>query len=1212
VHIRPIRPRARGATTAVALLVAALFLAAAPARAADCALADFAYNAACGPEFTTPAWGDGAGWTDPSKYSTIQLADLSGDGIDELIGRNDDGLEIWRFDTTVGQWRPAIGADGQPEVLRDFRSPLPWEAGPSWKQAMYYATIQTADLNGDGRREILARFPNGMHVFGYTPPSGSKGIDGGTWKVLSANGPFDDGTGYTDPSQYLTIHAIDAVQGQPGALVAQSSSDLVMFRWNGSGWTQVQPGPLGLSSTNPRYYLNLQTAELVRGASGSPSPVQSVVTRNGGGISAQYLADGRWQALGAQPNPGPFGDIYPSPDCPFTAGGDDSQCFTASPSFYETLRFGDVVGDVGAGAAREMLGRATDGLRVWQLSSDGTRWSRLSTLTDLQGGANLPPGRWSSIRLGRILGQKNQQVLALDGTGVQAWTYNASGNSWTKLAPSAPLALGGTMWDSNPSYYATIQTGDVTGNGHDAVIARGPFGIRTWFYDLRPGSGWTSWLPQDTSSYPQFTGGQAAAFTTLNTQARQAGVIPQGAGSVRDIWTQENAPSADQLNALQQGILRFAGCSGGAGGNPPYASCTPPAGSSGFTAADWTAVVNQVLAELGWARSVGDFFASLEALREKSFLAYGAELNAIAGKLNLEGAAGNETDVEGAEIASSVLGIVGALAALLPGPGEGIGTALDVAGELVGLVASTSPTLTSEFPARYADLQAKFATMLTETDKGLEVQSQEVRQSYGLLRLVAQLTAGNGPWSNPDNVGLESANDQGFALWVNQQLLPSLYARYDVSECARGGSFNLCGKNFAPGPETIGDDDAFTTIGPFPTKGDISHPATPCDLRFALGTGNCVFTSLPNDIATKVWGPLSDTCRYVPGNSLSKWTFDCNVGVNKDSSVPQAIGTLNGWTFTNYCFDALADTDVHPCSATSGRVTLGPRGRVTLAGTVALRRGFRVRSARIGPGGLLNQRGGPWGGRPDLARTLSGRPLRAVAVAVGASPGRAGRARSPRVRLVLGRTVGRARRYRLTVDRVRVAAPSACRALAASDAREAPPAVLTTVLRLSDGARTRTLRVRGHWRCVRGGGHVVRTLRPLASRRPARRPGLRVSLAGPRAVTPGALATYRVRLTNARPRRQRLVASLWRVRAHGATFAVGAGGPRRDGRQLGRSTWRIKELRRGRTAVRALRVRVPRTSATRVCVAAGAVADSARPAAARICARVLAAAPVTG
>ena len=89
------RVRTAGCLLGVAIVVIGVMMAVSPAaRAANCALADFAYNGACGPEFESPAWGDTPGWTDPSKYSTIKLADITGNGTDELIARNDDGLEI--------------------------------------------------------------------------------------------------------------------------------------------------------------------------------------------------------------------------------------------------------------------------------------------------------------------------------------------------------------------------------------------------------------------------------------------------------------------------------------------------------------------------------------------------------------------------------------------------------------------------------------------------------------------------------------------------------------------------------------------------------------------------------------------------------------------------------------------------------------------------------------------------------------------------------------------------------------------------------------------------------------------------------------------------------------------------------------------------------------------------------------------------------------
>src|SRR3954452_11106902 len=133
---------------AVLVGTAGLLATSAPAGATTCKEPDVAYNATCGPEFESPAWGDAAGWTDPTKYATIQLADITGDGSEELIARNDSGLEIWRFDTGVGQWRPAIGGDGLPDVIRDLHPPLPADdVRGSWSDPATSSTIQTADLN---------------------------------------------------------------------------------------------------------------------------------------------------------------------------------------------------------------------------------------------------------------------------------------------------------------------------------------------------------------------------------------------------------------------------------------------------------------------------------------------------------------------------------------------------------------------------------------------------------------------------------------------------------------------------------------------------------------------------------------------------------------------------------------------------------------------------------------------------------------------------------------------------------------------------------------------------------------------------------------------------------------------------------------------------------------------------------------------------------
>ncbi len=1154
------------------------------ARAADCSLADYGYNAACGPEFETPAWGDGAGWLDPSKYTTIQLADLTGNGKDELIGRNDAGLEIWEFDTAVGQWRPAVDASGNPQVLTDFRSPLPSEAGPNWRQAQYYSTIQTADLNGDGAAEIIARFPDGMRVYRYTPAKGTKSIDGGSWSVVSRNGPFSDADGGADPAVYLTIHAVSATAKTPGRLIGQTKSGVVAYRWTGSGWTRDTAQPLTEFQSNPAYYLDTTVAPLPSGSGAVPALIQ----RDPGGIYAQYETQYElWQRLDKPPRV--LTDVSLQGDCPFSRSSPD--CFGSSPSYYETLRFANVDG----GTGDEMLARTSDGLLAFKLLADG-KWQRLATLGDLKGSATelaQTPGRWSSIRTGDVLGNGRDQVLALDGGGLQTWSYDPKANTWTKVSPSAALNLTGDMWGKNASYYSTLRVGDVTGDGHDAVIARGPFGIRTWFYDLRGNSGWTSWLPQDTSSYPQFSGARAAAFTALTALAKQRGLIPGDVSSIRDVWTAENPPPGQTLDDLLQNLPLplVGGCSGEDNLTPPhYQTCTVPAGASGFTAADWTAVVNQALAEVYSVKQVLGFFASLDSLRGSTFLADGNELSTIATQLGIQGAAGTTTTVEPGEIAATILEVAGALAGEVPGIGPG----LEVAGDLVGLMTSGSKTLTSQFQSTYAGLQEKFTASITEVKKSLEVQSQEVRQNYGLLSLITQLTAPKtatatkGPWYQPDTIGLESADNQGFALWVYKKLLPTLYARYTISNC-KNTNDQLCQVS-GPAAGRWGDPPGFSLIGVAPRYPD------PCSFvgEAPFGGWECTFQALSDPAASTVWGEQADTCKYNGSNAKTKWTFGCNLGVNKQSSIGLGEGTANGWDFSNYAGDPVPSTSV------SGRASIGPGRAVSLTGSVTLPHGFHVESVTVLADRLLDQTRG----LGELVHRDSGRAVGTLRLT---PQSRAGAFLSPvgaqpLARLQLRHVAAGQLAYDLTLNRVDVGVPAACQQLPASDALATPPFGLDTALRLSDDHATQTISLPAAWRCIRDRAGTISALELIPPRRQPERVGLAVSIAGPRAVTPGAKLTYLVRVDNhRRGPRNRLISSLWHVVVQSLLSPIPLGVPPR----ANFLAWRLGELRRGRSETRRVAVRIPEMATGHVCITVVAAADSARPATARICPRIV-------
>ena len=774
------------ASTALLAAVAFALASSSPAAADGCPSTDDGYTSNCGPTFAVPSWTDAGGWSDPSQYSTIQLADFNGDGRDELLGRSDAGLEIYRFDTTLGQWRPQVDASGVPQLLSEFTSFLPSsESNPANpNQAKFYSTIQAADIDGQPGEEILARFQDGMHVYQYTPPAGGNGIDGGSWRRFFG-GPFGDAAGYDDASLYSTIGVGQFRQGDRPLLFARKHSSgfpdapLVFYKWDGAAWDKVaMPYDyegyffdfIDSNCSQPSCYLSLQASNLAPGGRGNDSAPGSAPddsaeltgrTRVGAGLW-DIDALGRWSFLNLDydfrlEGLPPFADGSDSgyPDCPFSAGGatgaGSADCVGSSPSYYETFQAADVDGVPGD----ELLARASDGLRVrkWVPGSSGGSWNLLTTLTAPAGAASsVPGGLWGSIRIGNVDGIGWNEVLVLDpnGTGLQAWAYDPGPKVWNLLRASPSLQLGSDPWLSRPEYYSTIQVGDVDGDGRDDVVARGPYGIRTWFYDRRGTGGWERYLDD---GYPSFaTAAQNDAFGVLNSQAKAQGVITGTQQSVRDVWASENAP-ADTWPGLQTDLLAIGNCSGQTSLRPPqYAACTPPVSSpspaySGDEwAGAWTAVINELMVENDDALKAVAFFAELKGMRDDLFLQENAELPAIGGDLGLQAAAGSTAQFDMQAYMAGGLGIAASIAGAIPG-GTEASAILWVGSEIASLIPQSSPTATSTFPSTYAGLAEKFAQMVSETEKGIVVMSQQVRGDASLLRLVGQLRR-NGVWTH--------------------------------------------------------------------------------------------------------------------------------------------------------------------------------------------------------------------------------------------------------------------------------------------------------------------------------------------------------------------------------------------------------------------------------------------------------------------------------
>jgi FG-GAP-like repeat len=1249
--------------SAVAVVVATMAAAPGVAGAQQCPEAKPTYFDACGPTFVVPAWGDAGGWTDPSKYSTIQLADFNGDGKDELLARNDQGLEIYWFDTTLGQWRPQVDADDLPQVLTDFRSPLPNETpATDWTKAEYYSTIQAADIDGQPGAEILARFSDGMHVYKYAPPTGTNTIDGGSWRT-GTGGPFSDAGGYADPSLYSTIHVGKfRSEDAPLMFARTNNSYLSWYEWSGGTWTRVTrinalgefdiDGFADPACALPACYLDLKTGNVGAIDPDAPDDTEEVLGRLGFGVSLWDIdVFNSWGplygGLGAD-QLGAFADV-PGPlvytglpdrpgDCPFSArgasGAGSGDCLGSSPSYYETLQAADIDGKPGD----ELLARASDGLRVrtWDPGNQPPpcceiqpHLDALPTLTALGGAASsVQPGAWGSIRTGDINGDQRDEVLALDANGLEAYNYAPSSQTWTQLPGS--LGLTGD-WLTDPASYATIQVGDVDGDGKDDVVARGPYGIRTWFYNRRGTGGWERYL---SGGYPAFQGGHSGAsgyqngFDAFNKVAAFDGDLTKSQSSVRDVWTQANASSAADLTNLQQdltnlqnGILRFAGCVEPPNPGSPlsYQSCARPSNAvlsqagvqtdstgvpiNNFDAVDWTWVVNEVLAEIAMAQAVVEHFVDVNTMREGVFESETNALPAIGNDLQLAGAANNTTSFSFQNMFAGASGIAASLAGLIPGEGAVASAGMWVASELASMLPSASATATSTFQTTYAGLLTKLATAQDEMATALSSQTQQVFADQGLRDLVGQLRS-RGTWI-PDTDGMQSASRQAFSLETYQALLPTMYSRWVVTGCTTNDSIGLVCKDLPSGSDVVGRTSTSAIwLGPT-TSGTCTggYDVISCDYGQNPG-------KIPDSIANIVWGPVSDTCNYQPPNKNTLWTYGCSLGVPTATSIG---ADSPGWSFANEIGNPIVGNVGGAARATrtvvrAGAARVGPSAQATQGGSgaraardrlgplrfrgrVSVPRGLRLRRARVVVARTLYEHGR----REELARSGSGRRLRPFALEhVRGGLFTARRRGALRVRLQLRRLdAGAAARVdlRLTRARIRDIRPL-CTVLPASVHLVGRPLELETRLRLRDGTVKSAVTLRQRWRCVRDRKGEFTGIRPIKPRRPAARPGLAVRLGAPRVSASGRRATVLVTVVNQRRRRpSRVVSSLWDLRVTG-----GASGSQRS---VG-----FKRLRAGRSRTVRLTVPVPRRARERVCVRVAANAASARGAIARRCARV--------
>jgi hypothetical protein len=193
-----------------------------------------------------PTWSslfsDANGWTASKYYTTIRFPDLDGDGRADVCGRGPDAAGNVRIWCGLSN-----GSNG-------FAAPTAWNTtfgDPAWDDDQYDSTIQFADADGDGRDDLCGR-----------GPGGGPGSQIGIWCALS-NGSSGFGTptlwnGSIGNATWNSAPYYGTIRVGKGFVCGRGSSGVYCAYSNGTSFKyQVLESPNESDANgwlNPQYY----------------------------------------------------------------------------------------------------------------------------------------------------------------------------------------------------------------------------------------------------------------------------------------------------------------------------------------------------------------------------------------------------------------------------------------------------------------------------------------------------------------------------------------------------------------------------------------------------------------------------------------------------------------------------------------------------------------------------------------------------------------------------------------------------------------------------------------------------------------------------------------------------------------------------------------------------------------------------------------------
>jgi MYXO-CTERM domain-containing protein len=291
---------------------------------------------------------DASGWRESRFFTTLRLADVDGDGDDDLCARDADGFSCWisdgsRFGTRIEGPR--------------------WSDDSGWSAARHYGTIRTGDVDRDGRADVCGRSASGVECWLSDGAALSRRLDGPAWS---------DEAGFGAQARWSTIRLADVNGDGRADLCALDGAALVCALSEGESFAApavVAPLSDALGFDDVANYATLRTGDV--DGNGSDDPC----IRSDERVSC-FVFDGAAFVERAGPE------------------WSDAAGFGAA-HYYDTIQIADVNGD----AREDPCTRDASGYGCVLATSDGFEATRNAAGDLSDEGGWTAPEHWTTILL---------------------------------------------------------------------------------------------------------------------------------------------------------------------------------------------------------------------------------------------------------------------------------------------------------------------------------------------------------------------------------------------------------------------------------------------------------------------------------------------------------------------------------------------------------------------------------------------------------------------------------------------------------------------------------------------------------------------------------------------------------------------------------------------------------------------------------------------